>query len=119
MTALEYRHVPTGTLAILAQRLARVWASPSTWYQLAESNPTLLLEPSPNALEPPGHQVSGGWLDRIVKLDPILRLPRPCFGDESFTTTVIDRRLIVRTGTIADLKLRLASRELCRVSSRR
>ena len=30
----EYRHVPTGTLAVLAQRLGRVWASPSTWYQL-------------------------------------------------------------------------------------
>src|ERR1700726_3118957 len=34
VTALEYRHVPTGTLAILAQRLGKVWASPSTWYQL-------------------------------------------------------------------------------------
>jgi hypothetical protein len=31
----EYRHVPTGTLAILAQRLGKVWASPSTWYHLA------------------------------------------------------------------------------------
>ena len=34
MTALEYRHVPTGTLAVLAQRLGTVWASPSTWYRL-------------------------------------------------------------------------------------
>ena len=34
MTALEYRHVPTGTLAVLAQRLGKVWASPSTWYHL-------------------------------------------------------------------------------------
>jgi len=34
VTALEYRHVPTGTLAILAQRLGNVWASPSTWHQL-------------------------------------------------------------------------------------
>src|ERR1700730_4469554 len=34
VTALEYRHVPTRTLAILAQRLGRVWASPSTWYHL-------------------------------------------------------------------------------------
>ena len=31
VTALEYRHVPTGTLAVLAQRLGKVWASPSTW----------------------------------------------------------------------------------------
>jgi hypothetical protein len=30
VTALEYRHVQTGTLAILAQRLGKVWASPST-----------------------------------------------------------------------------------------
>jgi len=36
VTALEYRHVPTGTLAVLAQRLGKVWASPSTWYQLVQ-----------------------------------------------------------------------------------
>jgi putative transposase len=30
----DYRHVPTGTLAVLAQRLGRVSASPSTWYRL-------------------------------------------------------------------------------------
>ena len=30
----EYRHVTTGTLAILAQRLGRVFASPTTWYRL-------------------------------------------------------------------------------------
>jgi transposase InsO family protein len=35
VTGLEYRHVPTGTLAVLAQRLGKVWASPSTWYRLA------------------------------------------------------------------------------------
>jgi hypothetical protein len=34
VTAVEYRHVPTGTLAVLAQRLGTVWASPSTWYHL-------------------------------------------------------------------------------------
>lgn len=33
-TSHEYRHVPTGTLALLAQRLGRVFASPSTWYRL-------------------------------------------------------------------------------------
>jgi hypothetical protein len=26
VTALEHRHVPTGTLAVLAQRLGQVWA---------------------------------------------------------------------------------------------
>ena len=33
----QYRHVPTGTLAILAQRLGKVFASPSTWYTLGAS----------------------------------------------------------------------------------
>ena len=33
-TAQEYRHVPTGTLAILAQRLGKGFASASTWYRL-------------------------------------------------------------------------------------
>jgi hypothetical protein len=34
VTSPDYRHVPTGTLALLAQRLGKVWASPSTWYRL-------------------------------------------------------------------------------------
>ena len=34
----EYRHVPTGTLAVLAQRLGKVWASRSTWYRLLRQN---------------------------------------------------------------------------------
>jgi putative transposase len=34
VTSDEYRHVPTGTLALLAQRLGRVFASPTTWYRL-------------------------------------------------------------------------------------
>jgi transposase InsO family protein len=34
VTSPEYRHVPTGTLAVLAQRLGSVSASPSTWYRL-------------------------------------------------------------------------------------
>jgi putative transposase len=38
VTSPEYRHVPTGTLAILAQRLGTVWASPSTWYRLVRQN---------------------------------------------------------------------------------
>jgi hypothetical protein len=38
VTSLEYRHVPTGTLAVLAQRLGKVWASPSTWYRLVRQN---------------------------------------------------------------------------------
>jgi putative transposase len=38
VTALEYRHVPTGTLAVLAQRLGKVCASSSTWYRLVRQN---------------------------------------------------------------------------------
>lgn len=34
VTCPDYRHVPTGRLAMLAQRLGRVWAAPSTWYRL-------------------------------------------------------------------------------------
>ena len=34
VTAERYRHVPTGRLAVLAQRLGNVFASPSTWYRL-------------------------------------------------------------------------------------
>jgi hypothetical protein len=34
VTSPEYRHVPTGTLAVLAHRLGRVSVSPSTWYRL-------------------------------------------------------------------------------------
>ena len=34
VTSPDYRHVPTGTLAVLAQRLGKVWASTSTWYRL-------------------------------------------------------------------------------------
>jgi len=34
VTSDEYRHVPTGTLALLAQRLGKVFASPTTWHRL-------------------------------------------------------------------------------------
>jgi putative transposase len=34
VTSTEYRHIPTSRLAILAQRLARVFASPTTWVRL-------------------------------------------------------------------------------------
>jgi transposase InsO family protein len=37
VTSPEYRHVPTGTLAILAQRLGTVSASASTWYRLVRT----------------------------------------------------------------------------------
>ena len=37
VTAQEYRHVPTSTLAVLAQRLGRVFASASTWCRLVRT----------------------------------------------------------------------------------
>jgi putative transposase len=38
VTCEEYRHVPTGTLARLAQRLGKVFASASTWYRLVREH---------------------------------------------------------------------------------
>lgn len=38
VTSDEYRHVPTGTLAVLAQRFGRVFASPTTWYRLVREH---------------------------------------------------------------------------------
>jgi hypothetical protein len=37
-TSVDYRHVPTGTLSILAQRLGKVFASASTWHRLVRKN---------------------------------------------------------------------------------
>jgi putative transposase len=38
VTSEEYRHVPTGTLALLAQRIGKVFASASTWYRLVRDH---------------------------------------------------------------------------------
>lgn len=38
VTSPEHRHVPTGTLAVLAQRLGKVFASASTWYRLVRQH---------------------------------------------------------------------------------
>ena len=38
VTSDEYRHVPTGTLALVAQRIGKVFASASTWYRLVRAN---------------------------------------------------------------------------------
>ncbi len=50
VTSDEYRHVPTGTLAILAQRRGKVYASPTTWYRLMRiykwRRPRLRVHPS-------------------------------------------------------------------------
>ncbi len=44
VTSHEYRHVPTGTLAILAQRIGKVYASVTTWYRLARDHQWLYLK---------------------------------------------------------------------------
>jgi transposase InsO family protein len=50
VTSEEYRHVPTGTLALLAQRLSKVFASPTTWFRLVRlykwRRPRLRVHPS-------------------------------------------------------------------------
>jgi putative transposase len=50
VTSPEYRHIPTGTLAVLAQRLGTVSASPSTWYRLVRTygwrRPCLRVQPA-------------------------------------------------------------------------
>ena len=50
VTSPQYRHVPTGTLAILAQRLGRVFASPTTWRRLVRERgwrrPRLRIHPA-------------------------------------------------------------------------
>ena len=38
VTSDEYRHIPTGILAVLAQRLGRVFASATTWYRLVREH---------------------------------------------------------------------------------
>ena len=38
VTSDEFRHVPTRTLAVVAQRLGKVFASPSTWHRLVRKH---------------------------------------------------------------------------------
>lgn len=48
-TAEQFRHVPTGRLAVLAQRLSAVFASTSTWYRFVRERgwrrPTIRIHP--------------------------------------------------------------------------
>ncbi len=65
MTALEYRHVPTGTLAVLALRLGKVWASPSTWYHLVRKfgwrRPRLRVHPAKPKVGPRTSRADEIW----------------------------------------------------------
>jgi hypothetical protein len=38
VTSDDYRHVPTGTLSRLVQRIGKVFASASTWYRLVREH---------------------------------------------------------------------------------
>jgi len=50
VTSSEHRHVPTGTLAVLAQRMGRVFASATTWSRLVREHgwrrPRIRVHPS-------------------------------------------------------------------------
>lgn len=50
VTPEEHRHIPTGTMALLAQRLGKVFASPTTWFRLVRLHkwrrPRLRIHPS-------------------------------------------------------------------------
>ena len=65
VTAPEYRHVPAGTLAVLAQRLGKVWASPSTWYHLVRKygwrRPRLRLHPAKPKIGPRTTRADEMW----------------------------------------------------------
>ena len=65
VTSEAYRHVPTGTLSRLAQRLGNVFASSSTWYRLVRHHqwPVLVNGSTPkrrrSAFAPPDPMRSG------------------------------------------------------------
>jgi hypothetical protein len=95
VTSPEYRHVPTGTLAVLAQRLGTVSASPSTWYRLVRKygwrRPRLRVHPAkPNV----GLRTTGA--DEMWHIDTTVRL---LDGTRAYLHAVIDnfsRRILAR-----------------------
>jgi putative transposase len=87
VTVPEYRHVPTGTLAVLAQRLNAVSASPSTWYRLVRTygwrRPRLRIHPAKPKV---GLRTSGP--DEIWHIDTtVIRL---LDGTRAYLHAVID-----------------------------
>ena len=100
VTAPEYRHVPTGTLAVLAQRLGRVWASPSTWYHLVRNygwrRPRLRVHPAKPKI---GLRTTGA--DEMWHIDTTVI--RPLDGTRAYLHAAIDnflRRIL--TWRVAD-----------------
>jgi len=87
VTASEYRHVPTGRLAVLAQRLGRVVASPTTWHRLVRERgwrrPRLRVHPAS-----PRQGIRATLPDEIWHIDTtIVRL---LDGTRAYVHAVID-----------------------------
>jgi transposase InsO family protein len=83
----EYRHVPTGRLAILAQRLGRVFAAPTTWYRLVRERgwrrPRARVHPAK-----PKHGVRASEPDELWHVDTtVIRLIN---GTKVYLHAVID-----------------------------
>jgi hypothetical protein len=100
VTSPEYRHVPTGTLALLAQRLGTVSASPSTWYRVVRKygwrRPRLRIHPAKPKV---GLRTTGP--DEMWHIDTtVIRL---LDGTRTYLRAVIDnfsRRILA--GRVAD-----------------
>jgi transposase InsO family protein len=96
VTSPEYRHVPTGTLAVLAERLGAVSASPSTWYRLVRTygwrRPRLRVQPAKPKV---GLRTTGA--DEMWHIDTtVIRL---LDGTRAYLHAVIDnfsRRILAR-----------------------
>lgn len=75
VTSTEFRHVPTGRLSVLAQRLGRVFASTTTWYLLVKEH---------------------GWRRPRLRQHPIDLLRRvalPCHDSPSLGSTIVFQEL--------------------------
>lgn len=83
MTALDYRHVPTGTLTVQAQRLGKVWASASTGYHLVQQNGWLRVHPAK-----PKVGLRTTWADEMWHIDAtVIRL---LDGTRGYLHAVVD-----------------------------
>lgn len=86
-TAEQFRHVPTGRLAVLAQRLSAVFASTSTWYRFVRERgwrrPTTRVHP-----EPPDEGVRASRPNELWHIDVTVMKLRD--GAKAYLSAVID-----------------------------
>ena len=87
VTSEEYRHVPTGTLAMFAQRMGKVFASASTWYRLVRDHkwrrPRQRVHPAK-----PKIGIRASWPNEIWHIDTtVIRL---LDGSRAYLHAVID-----------------------------